>query len=648
MNKKLSWLHLSDLHIQAEEQSNQEAFFASLLGDIAGIVGNEGLLFDIVLVTGDVAMTGHVDEYKFAARFLRDLGMVVSVPMDRIFCVPGNHDVDRTALTPHQIRSAKSALNTRDIVSEVIGDPDELAFFTKRLLPYHAFIQAQFPWARNIGSSDLGYTQRMEVNGLNLAILGLNSSWLSGSPDDYGHLVIGERQVREALERASGADLVVSLVHHPTSWLADFDASDVRELLTKRCDFMLHGHVHETGVVNIVSPDSEAFSLAAGAKSAGSRGSCSYNYVQIDLHQGTVDISIRRYFDRDGEFWAPDKTMYEGAPEGKLTLMLPERITRKVQTADLIALNHRLSAVVSETMPFSAPTEPVPPVPMAPTALVEAIVNHRCLLFAGAGASMDAKLPGWPELLHGMADRCEYAGILSEEEKAEIKSLLDARSYMVVAAFCREKLGKFDFATYLREQLTDSRASKTHRLLARIPFRGAATTNFDSFIEHHRDRPQVVMPSLMDRLGAAGVETLLADRSAFPVIKIHGSILDTESIVLTRGDFRQALFSMPGYRDFLRRLFLDSTVFFYGYSFSDPNVDFLLQDIVTSYAGNTRPHYALLPSPGKIASKYWFEDFNIRVIPYPLWEGSHAVATAFLEKLTTECDARVGSTPRPA
>jgi len=140
----------------------------------------------------------------------------------------------------------------------------------------------------------------------------------------------------------------------------------------------------------------------------------------------------------------------------------------------------------------------------------------------------------------------------------------------------------------------------------------------------------------MDRLGATGVDALLTDASVFPVIKMHGSMLDVDSIVLTRGDFRRVLFSKPGYRDFLRRLFLDSTVFFYGYSFSDPNVDFLLQDLIASYGGNARPHYALLPTPGAIATRFWFEDFNIRVIPYALWEGSHAVATAFLQALRAQ------------
>ncbi len=138
------------------------------------------------------------------------------------------------------------------------------------------------------------------------------------------------------------------------------------------------------------------------------------------------------------------------------------------------------------------------------------------------------------------------------------------------------------------------------------------------------------------RRGAAGVESLLSDPASFPVVKMHGTAIDVDSIVLTRGDFRRVLFEKPKYREFLRRLFIDSTVFFYGYSFRDPNVDFVLQDLIASYSGNARPHYALLPNPGAIAMRYWFEDFNIRVIPYDLWEDSHVVSTAFLQELSEQ------------
>ena len=130
---------------------------------------------------------------------------------------------------------------------------------------------------------------------------------------------------------------------------------------------------------------------------------------------------------------------------------------------------------------------------------------------------------------------------------------------------------------------------------------------------------------------------MFSDSAVFPVVKIHGSYDDVDSIILTHGDFREAIFKMPKYRQFLSRLFTDATLFFYGYAFKDPNVDFVLQELMALYEGNTRPHYALLPNPGAIKQEYLRRGYNIRVIPYELWNDSHVAAVSFLEALTHAC-----------
>jgi hypothetical protein len=146
----------------------------------------------------------------------------------------------------------------------------------------------------------------------------------------------------------------------------------------------------------------------------------------------------------------------------------------------------------------------------------------------------------------------------------------------------------------------------------------------------------VILPDVMDRIGGPGLDELLKDKTVFPVVKIHGSAEDVDSIILTQGDFSKTLFSRPKYREFLRRLFTESTIFFYGYSFRDPNVDFALQEIMALYEGKARPHYALLPDPGQITRRYWLNNFNIRIIPYSLWNNSHLAAARFLEALAAE------------
>jgi len=398
--------------------------------------------------------------------------------MNRIFCIPGNHDVDHS-----RVHASIVPLETRESVSNVIGNKEILSRFTNCLTSYYTFLKETFSWASSLTTSDLSYTQTVTIGGVRVAVIGLNSAWAAGRDDDYGRAVIGERQVRDALDKATDSDFVIALFHHPLEWIAEFDARDVRGLLDSRCDFLLHGHLHELGVVNVQSPDSWTFHLAAGATYQGRRELLSYNLVSLDLRNSAAKVILRRYSDRNGGFWAPDGSMYRSAPDGILSLKLPEHVTRQPQPVDLRNLNERLSVLVSETARTNTPTQPLPAVPRPPMLLVKEIRERKCILFAGAGASMDAKMPGWIELLRGMIDRVEDAGVVNLQERQELERLLGSGGQMVVAAFCRDRLGAFEFAGFLNERLSDVKvASKTHRILAEIPFRGAITTNFDSLL----------------------------------------------------------------------------------------------------------------------------------------------------------------------
>jgi hypothetical protein len=604
---------------------------SSLLADIGERVGAENAL-DFVFFTGDVAFTGKPEEYAVAASFFRDLSQISQVSLDRTFCVPGNHDVDRARLSDF-IRAAGQTLTSRDLVSEVLSPRGEHKLFTDRLHNFHAFASSLFPWASASTGNHLAYAHHRVAAGRNIGVVGLNSAWLAGSDDDRGQLLVGERQVRQALDVVTDADIVLALMHHPVAWLREFDAADVERLLSARCDFVLHGHLHETGALTVVTPDSETLYFAAGAAFSGRQQLLAYSDVSLDLAEGVVRVVIRRYSDRGG-FWAPDTTAYRSTPTGEIVLELPEGLTARPASKKLLAVSARVDAVSSVALAGDVATAPLPRVPPPPLALVREIREGRCILFAGAGASRDAKLPSWEDFLRGMIETAQDAGVATSRDLEELDNLIKSGQLSVVAAFCRDELGAFEFAQYVRDRLAaPDRPSATHRLLAEIPFRAAMTTNFDSLIERAHANSEVLLPADMLRLGAPGAASLLEMPGVFPVMKLHGTARAGDSIVLTRADFRRILFDSPDYREFLRRVATDATLFFYGYSFRDQNMDFLLQELTSAHEGNTRPHYALLAEQGTIASRYWFKDLNLRVIDYRLWDGSHVAATAFLEQL---------------
>lgn len=106
MAATLRILHLSDLHArgvdgpQAERARREAARRKRVLGerwrDNLAELGADGRRFDLVVFTGDLADWGHGTDYAPGVAFLRDTCARLGVPLDRLFVVPGNHDVDRT------------------------------------------------------------------------------------------------------------------------------------------------------------------------------------------------------------------------------------------------------------------------------------------------------------------------------------------------------------------------------------------------------------------------------------------------------------------------------------------------------------------------------------------------------------------------
>ena len=124
--------------------------------------------------------------------------------------------------------------------TEFLGDDDERRDLLRRQEDYRAF-EACFlgEQAKEYTEDTLGYVSKLEVGDLRIAIIGLNSSWLSeGGESDDGNLLIGERQVDEAISLARGyaPHVVLSLQHHPFNLLQHFDRRPVQRKLESACD----------------------------------------------------------------------------------------------------------------------------------------------------------------------------------------------------------------------------------------------------------------------------------------------------------------------------------------------------------------------------------------------------------------------------
>ena len=176
----ITWLHLSDLHYQQNDKYNRRVVLDALWQDISQRttrISPDLENIDFISVTGDIAYHGESKEYDLAIKDFFQPLLEAANPVDnsRLFIVPGNHDIDRKAITT-LAKAAGEALKGRDDINEVLATPADRALVFGRLSNYFDFFKSKFP---NLTLNELGYFYVAElplIANKKVAILGLNSA----------------------------------------------------------------------------------------------------------------------------------------------------------------------------------------------------------------------------------------------------------------------------------------------------------------------------------------------------------------------------------------------------------------------------------------------------------------------------------------
>lgn len=265
----IRFLHVSDFHLRParvaryEQDRVLEGLVRFLERDRAGFP------LDLVFVTGDLAFSGKAEEFVQVATVLRRLLEATGVPPERMFVVPGNHDVDRDVgrWLLRTLASDKQAI-------AFFEEPDGRAFHSKKLEAYQASLRELFGPERALGLGvGADAVEIVEVAGTRLAVASFNSSWFAQGDDDPGNLWLGEPNVRRALDHVADAeaDFAISLVHHPFEDLHEAERDVVESWFERGFDVVLRGHLHKDKTRSIASQRGGYLEVAAPAAYQGSQ-----------------------------------------------------------------------------------------------------------------------------------------------------------------------------------------------------------------------------------------------------------------------------------------------------------------------------------------------------------------------------------------
>ena len=238
----VSWLHVSDFHVGMDDFA-QRNIFKYIIREVEAYK-RQVRMPDFVFVSGDLANKGKTEEFRiFNDDFIGPLLTVLGDEyLERIFIVPGNHDVDR---------DLARAVRRYDVLEEVptFLDPtsEGLAERTALLARFSAF--DEHPWTlentRWVTSKDGYLAKRFAISGLDVGILCINTAWFCGAKGEQRRLSPGRAMVEAGLEVVNGCKPLFVVGHHPFEWLVASDHTLLRTLLGRLGAIYLCGHLHE-------------------------------------------------------------------------------------------------------------------------------------------------------------------------------------------------------------------------------------------------------------------------------------------------------------------------------------------------------------------------------------------------------------------
>jgi DNA-directed RNA polymerase subunit E'/Rpb7 len=218
---------------------------------------------------------------------------------------------------------------------------------------------------------------------------------------------------------------------------------------------------------------------------------------------------------------------------------------------------------------------------------VTEINNGDAAIFAGAGLSASLGFVNWKGLLKDLADELN----LNIDKEHDLISVAQYH-------FNKFKRGKIN--NKIKNEFTTLReGSENHKILSQIGIDTFWTTNYDQLIERTLETEgKTVEKKIRNEDFASNIK-----KKDAIVYKMHGDKDSPDEATLTKDDYetyneKKAFFSTALRGDLLSKTFL-----FIGFSFDDPNLDYILGRIKILLKDNTPTHFCFFKEIAEI-------DFN--------------------------------------
>jgi hypothetical protein len=268
----------------------------------------------------------------------------------------------------------------------------------------------------------------------------------------------------------------------------------------------------------------------------------------------------------------------------------------------------------------------IKPCPDLLSEIKEANESKKLAIFIGAGISRFLDCRSWSTLANNLIKRCEKEELINHFEQEMLSKNSDMKKTITI---CNQILENDDrFMSEMKKSLNDEMAQKyiDNNFLSNEELENYKnklkiyrdlfslnglfiTTNADRHIDQLFEKENIIFKK----------EDFRKDKiDNNQLYKIHGSIVDKNSLVFTVDQYIDRYYINLYFAEFLEAIFANYTVFFVGYGLNEFE---LLDYLFKSTHGNNRKHFFLKDYFSHEQRIYqfdqmYFEKIGITLIPY--------------------------------
>jgi hypothetical protein len=267
-----------------------------------------------------------------------------------------------------------------------------------------------------------------------------------------------------------------------------------------------------------------------------------------------------------------------------------------------------------------------------PENLVREVGRRRAFFFLGAGVSAsacndaDEHPETWGEFLSNAISLINEGDL-----KNEIEKLIEENKYLLALQAIKDNADPGDYDQLLSKSFNNPafKASKLHELIFELDLETVLTTNFDKIYESYCHQNSTDGYRIQTYKSEGLGDLIRSDTKA--IIKAHGCINETQSMIFTKAQYHAAKRDYPQFYDLLKAIFLTHTCIFIGCSLDDPDILLTLEDV--NITSSSKFHHFMLSknnNVSEICQKDLKETYNIKVLEYG---SDHSDLTTGLQEL---------------